>query len=182
MFCMYFEDNAHMVKEKKHLAETSNPASLQTMKPQPVSREYVLIHLATGNVSANLTGLGSSRRSKANWRKKWIISYCLLSSTSTDASCMILPTQTMHHEVEILQDYDTFALLDTPQKWIPFHDPCHTSCRNFMGWTFSSLYTSEHSSWTTNLLSITCTIWVMKWQSRPVAFLLKTIWCLKGTR
>ena len=133
MFCMYFEDNAHMVKEKKHLAETSNPASLQTMKPQPVSREYVLIHLATGNVSANLTGLGSCQRSKANWRKKWIISYCLLSSTSTDASCMILPTQTMHHEVEILQDYDTFALLDTPQKWIPFHDPRHTSCRNFMG-------------------------------------------------
>ena len=45
-----------MVKEKKHLAETSNPASLQTMKPQPVSREYVLIHLPTGN----LTGLGMS--------------------------------------------------------------------------------------------------------------------------
>ncbi len=44
----------------KKTPRTLNPASLQTMKPQPVSREYVLIHLPPFPNQANLTGLGFS--------------------------------------------------------------------------------------------------------------------------
>ena len=88
--------------------------------------------------------LGNVSDQKPTGEKKSIISYCLLSSASTDASYIILPTQTCTIKWKPFKTTIHLHCLIPPTNGSHFMIPVIRVARNFMGWTFFAPFTLQN--------------------------------------